>query len=267
MTASDVRVPSKEIRPRILLIEPDGAAAAALLQAVELAGFSATWASTGAEAVSQKAALRPHVVLMDLAVPDMSGLALLAQLAGARDCGIIVITDMADEADRIVGLELGADDYMAKPPGLRELVARIRAVHRRASEAAEVRSTPQAGGGLTIGPIQVNIKHRTVHTVAGQRLVLTSAEFSALQALVNAAGAPVSRDNLSKAALRRPWRAEDRSVDQLMFSLRRKLPADENGEMLIQCIRSTGYWIRPPDGMATPVLAHAATTRHCEVAA
>ena len=233
--------------PRVMLIEKDEALALRLLQAMERAGFSASWAKTGMDSLSLKATLRPHVVLMDLMLSDMSGMALLTRLAGARDCGIIVLSAMDDEADRIVGLELGADDYMAKPPGLRELVARIRAVHRRVSIRPGARTVPQAASSLRIGPIRINVGHRTVHTADGQRVPLTSAEFTVLITLANAAGAAVSRDKLSQAALSRPWRAEDRSVDQLVFNLRQKLPAEEGGDTLIQSIRGSGYWLRTPD--------------------
>lgn len=222
----------------------------ALMQALERAGFSTTWARSAAEGLSLKASLRPHVVLMDLRLSDMSGMDVLNRLSAARDCGVIVMSEMADEADRIVGLELGADDYLAKPLGLREMVARIRAVHRRVARSVEVlRSTPasQAAQALKIGPIQFNILRRTVHTSDGQRIMLTTAEFSALEALANAGGAVVSRDDLSKAALCRSWRAEDRSVDQIMFNLRRKLPVDEKGGTLVQSIRGAGYWMRKPD--------------------
>ena len=221
--------------------------ASRLLQALESAGFSASWAKTGTEALSLKASLHPHVILMDLALSDMSGMALLTRLAGAGDCGIIVISNVDDEADRIVGLELGADDYMAKPPGLRELMARIRAVHRRVGNRVGTRAMLEAATVLHIGPIRINIGHRTVHTADGQRLALTSAEFALLETLASAAGSAVSRDKLCQAALDRPWRAEDRSVDQLVFSLRRKLPVDQDGTVLIQSVRGAGYWLRAPD--------------------
>ena len=233
--------------PKVLLIENEDAAANDIMRALERAGLPATRAKTGAEGLALKGSVRPHVVVLDLSLPDISGMALLARLAEGRDCGIVVVSGMCDEADRIVGLELGADDYMAKPPGLRELVARIRAVHRRVSFRAEPRMVSQPTQVLKVGPIRINILHRTVHTQEGRRLQLTSAEFSALEALANAAGAAVSRDKLSEAALRRPWRAEDRSVDQLVFNLRQKLPADEGGGMLIQSIRGSGYWLRAPE--------------------
>lgn len=241
--------------PRVLLIENDEAAASEMMRAMERAGLVAAWAKTGAEGLALKSSTRPHVVVLDLSLPDISGMALLARLAEGRDCGIVVVSGMCDEADRIVGLELGADDYMAKPPGLRELVARIRAVHRRVSFRAEPRTVSQPTQVLKVGPIRINILHRTVHTQEGRRLQLTSAEFSALETLANAGGAAVSRDKLSEAALRRPWRAEDRSVDQLVFNLRQKLPADEGGGMLIQSIRGSGYWLRAPESMIEGVMA------------
>ena len=233
--------------PRVLVIEGDGALASSLLDSMETAGFTAMCTSTGTEGIALKDSFRPHVILMDLTLPDMSGVALLSHLNNQRGCGLIVLSDLNDEADRIVGLELGADDYMSKPPRLRELVARIRAVHRRVSTRAEPQTMSQPTPMLKVGPIRISALQRTVHTEDGRRLALTSAEFTALETLAGAAGAVVSRDTLSEAALHRPWRAEDRSVDQLVFNLRHKLPCDEGGDMLIQSIRGSGYWMRAPE--------------------
>ena len=269
MTISEVRMSEIDANPRVLLLDQDRATAATLMQAMERAGFSTTWAKSGAEGISLKASLRPHVVLMDMGMSDMSGAALLSRLSATCDCGVIVMSEMAEEADRIVGLELGADDYMVKPLGLREMVARIRAVHRRVTYSVEARATqaPQAASMLKIGPIQFNIPHRTVHTSDGLRIELTSAEFTALEALATAGGAPVSRDDLSKVALHRPWRAEDRSVDQIIFNLRRKLPADHDGSALIQSIRGTGYWLRKPDATPAATLSPVAAERMVKMAA
>ena len=263
MNVSDVSANSCHSSPRVMLIEEDEVLAMRLLQAMERAGFSAFWAKTATDSLSLKATLRPHVVLMDLAFSDMSVMALLTRLAGARDCGIIVICDLNEEADRIVGLELGADDYMAKPPGLRELVARIRAVHRRVGNRIETRVVQPATSTLHVGPIRINVQKRMVYTAEGQHIALTSAEFIALETLATAAGTAVSRDVLSKAALQRPWQAEDRSVDQLVFTLRQKLPPDESGTVLIQSVRGIGYWLRAPDRV--PV--HAEAERRPEMAA
>lgn len=263
MDASDAFANSCHSNLRVMLIEEDKVLAMRLLQAMERVGFSASWAKTATDSLSLKATLRPHVVLMDLAFSDMSGMALLTRLAGARDCGIIVICDLNEEADRIVGLELGADDYMAKPPGLRELVARIRAVHRRINTWPKVRPMPQAASVLHVGPLRINVAHRAVHTADGRQVALTSTEFSMLELLANAAGTVVSRDALSKVTLGRPWQPDDHSVNQLVFTLRQKLPNDEDGGMLIQSVRGIGYWLRAP--ARTPV--HAESDSYSEMAA
>lgn len=237
---------------RVVLIESDEATASILLDAMTRAGFDAAGANTGTDGLLLKAKLQPHVVLMDMALPDVSGTSLLSRLARTRDCGIVVLSDFSDETERIIALELGADDYVVKPARLRELVARIRAVHRRVGRepARPVVRMPGSATVVTIGPIHINLTQRMVHGTGGQRIMLTAAEYDVLKALACAAGAPMSRDALSKTALNRPWLAEDRSVDQLMFNLRRKLPADTGGELLIQSIRGAGYWMRAPDGTA-----------------
>lgn len=243
--------------PRVLVIEDNGALTSSLLDGMKKAGFTAVCAGTGTQGIALKDSFKPHIILMDLTLPDMSGMALLSHLAEQRDCGLIVLSDLNDEADRVVGLELGGDDYMAKPPRLRELVARIRAVHRRVNMRAQPQTVSETPPVMKIGPIHINVLQRTVHTDDGRKVALTSAEFSTLEVLAAAAGGAVSRDKLSVAALRRPWQAEDRSVDQLVFNLRHKLPADEGGGRLIQSIRGCGYWMRTPESMihqsTTPV--------------
>ncbi len=232
--------------PRVLVIEDDEAVARAFVRGIERAAMPAAWAGTGALGMALKDSFRPQVVLVDLTLPDMSGLALISRFVGQRDCGVVVVSGSGEEADRIVGLELGADDYIVKPMSMSEMVARIRAVHRRVNlpEPFNQQETSVPAPGLEIGPICIDVARRMAHTRDGRRLALTSAEFTALELLARAGGATVSRDALSEAALRRPWRAEDRSVDQLVFNLRHKLPPDEDGSMLIQSVRGAGYWLR-----------------------
>ena len=255
--------PEGAIRPqqhgaRILVIEDDGVVARAFVRGIERAGMQAAWASTGALGLALKGKFRPHVVLVDLTLPDMSGLTLLSQFVEQRDCGVVVVSGSGEEADRVVGLELGADDYIAKPMSMREMVARIRAVHRRVSlpKLPDRQKAAPVAQVLKVGSIYINLPRRTVHDLYGRRLALTPAEFAALEVLARAAGATVSRDALSEAALRRPWRADDRSVDQLVFNLRQKLPPDEDGGMLIQSVRGLGYWLRACNSVApSPVQA------------
>ena len=233
--------------PRVLLIEDDEAVAQAMVRGIERSGMSVACAGTGARGMALKASFRPDIVLVDLELPDTNGVDLIAWFAEQKSCGVIVVSGMGEEADRIVGLELGADDYIVKPPRMREMIARIRAVHRRVNRKEEAKLSPRTRESFVVGPIRINVLLRTVTTLDGKRLQLTSAEFTLLEVLATAGGQAVSRDALSEAALRRPWRPEDRSVDQLVFSLRQKLPNDEGGAALIHSIRGAGYLLRAPD--------------------
>ena len=236
--------------PRVLLIEDDEAVAQAMVRGIERSGMSVVCATTGARGMALKSTFKPDIVLVDLELPDTNGVDLIAWFAEQKSCGVIVVSGMGEEADRIVGLELGADDYIVKPPRMREMIARIRAVHRRVNRKEEAKLSPRARETFVVGPIRINVLLRTVTTADGARLQLTSAEFTLLEVLATANGQAVSRDTLSEAALRRPWRPEDRSVDQLVFSLRQKLPADEGGSPLIHSIRGAGYLLRAPDDAA-----------------
>lgn len=232
--------------PRVLLIEDNPAVAETLQKFIERSGMRTAWAQTGAKAMELKRSFMPDVVLVDLELPDTNGVHLIGWLANMQDCGIIVVSGRSEEAERIVGLELGADDYIAKPPQLRELVARIRAVHRRSHLRVAARGDSRSATApvmqpVQVGPWRVDLQRRAVSDAEGRPVAVTAAEFTALQELVLAGGQPVSRERLSETALRRPWRPEDRSIDQLIFSLRRKLGDGEGGARLIQSVRGAGY--------------------------
>jgi len=228
----------------VLVAEHFASTAETLSRALGRAAMPNAWADSAGSVLALLDSFRPHVVLLDHSMPEAGGFPLLSRVAERRDCGVIVLSDLDDEQDRIVGLEMGADDFVLKPPPLRELIARIRAVHRRVSVG--IRLEARLPHLLKVGPLRINLTHRTVQTDEGRPITLTGAEFNALEALVSAHGSPVSRDRLSEVALGRPWRA-DRSVDQLVFNLRHKLPRDEHGALLIQSIRTAGYWLRAPE--------------------
>jgi len=235
------------VDPKVLLIESDMVTVRTVVGGLEQAGMQATWARNGATGLALRARLLPSIVLVGLHLEDINCVTLVDQLVEPRNCGVIVLAAHEDEAARIACLEIGADDYFTKSTCVRDLVARVRAVHRRVNihKSGASHASPEAV--LSVGPIRINLQHRSVHTPEGKRLNLTSAEYTALETLARAGGNPVSRDRLSEAALRRPWRAEDRSVDQLVFNLRQKLPVDEHGGVLIQSIRGSGYWMRAPE--------------------
>ncbi len=233
--------------PKVLIIEDDEAVGQALVGALDRSGMRTAWATTGAEGLALKRSFSPDVVLVDLNLPDTDGIGLVTFLAQQGECGVIIVSGLADEADRIVGLEIGADDYVSKPPHLRELLARIRAVYRRVKVRSGTRPDPVARTTVQLGKIKIDLTGRAVQSENGERITLTAAEFTALETMLAANGEAVSRDRLSEAALRRPWRAEDRSVDQLIFNLRQKLAGGDD-QRLIHSIRGAGYMLSVTKG-------------------
>jgi len=217
----------KSTRLRILIVEDTPAIAAALQAGLHAAGMSTDLAETAAEAIARKASFRPDLVLVDLDLPEASGFALVERFVAAGDCGVIVVTNGGEEAVRVAG----ADDYVVKPVRMHELAARIRAAHRRKLRPAERRS-----GTITID----RARHRLIGP-AGDSTALTEAELAALETLLDAEGASVSREWLSRVALKRELRAEDRSVDRLVLELRRKLAAQGATARVILSVRRQGY--------------------------
>jgi DNA-binding response OmpR family regulator len=228
--------------PKVLILEHDQAVGAAFARSLERAGLRTAWAKTWAEGVALGRSFAPDVVLADLTMPDADGLALVSFLARRGDCGIIIVSGLADEADRTVGLEIGADDYVAKPPQLRELLNCVRAVYHRTRVRTATRPRRLPRASIHVGTIIVDLSAETVQAANGAAIPLTAAEFTALELMLAAGGEAVSYELLSEAALRRPWRAGDRSVDQLILNLRHKL--DDDGQPMIHAVRGTGYLLR-----------------------
>ena len=225
---------------RVLIVEDAPTVAAAIGAALREAGMDTRVAATGAEAIDAKAEFRPDVALVDLELPDVDGMQLVAQFAGEADCGVIVVTANGAEAARIAGLETGADDYVVKPVALRELAARIRAVHRRLYRA-EPDPAARRGPILTI-----DAARRLLIGPGESSLPLTEAEAATLDALLDAGGAAVSRETVSLLALKRPLHTDDRSVDQLVLKLRRKIASLGASQRTILSARRNGYVIPDP---------------------
>ena len=233
---SQQRAAKGEPEIRVLIVEDIATIAATMQSALQQAGMTTELAVSGAEALALKDAFAPMIALVDLGLPDMDGLDLVAQFAAAEDCGIIVVTADGAEATRVRGLDIGADDYIVKPLALPELVARVRALHRRL----------QRPGSAAPGQITVDSAARTLVGGDGKRSPLTDAEFVALTTLLEAGGASVSREWLARTALRRVLHADDRSVDQLVLKLRRKLSEHGASPRTILSVRGQGYVIADP---------------------
>jgi len=187
-----------------------------------------------------KAALsnKYDLVILDMMLPDMVGTEILVKLRLNSTLPVLMFTAKGDDLDRIIGLESGADDYVAKPCTPRELVARIRAILRRINQQAVSASTTQQT--LNIGPLVLSSSNRKA-TWFEQDLKLTSTEFNLLEALAQQAGQVVNKNDLSEHALGRKLVRYDRSIDVHMSSIRQKLGQQKDGHSYIQTVRGKGY--------------------------
>ncbi|WP_075184886.1 response regulator transcription factor [Teredinibacter haidensis] len=222
--------------PKILLVDDDKELCHLLTEYLTGEGYRADSANSGEEALAAlKADSSFAALVLDIMMPGMSGLDVLRQLRPQSDIPIIMLTGRGDDIDRILGLEMGADDYLGKPCNPRELAARIRAVLRRSQPQAQ--NTP--GAGLSLHGIELNPGTFSV-TVNQQPLKLTSAEFNTLQLLMQQAGQTLSKQELTEKVLHRKLEAYDRSIDVHISRLRQKL-SSANIEDTIKSIRGIGY--------------------------
>jgi len=219
---------------RVLLVDDDVELVELLRDYLEREGFAVAAAHDGAAGVAAALSGDHDIVVLDVMMPGMSGIQALTQIRARSALPVVMLTARGDDTDRIVGLELGADDYVPKPCTPRELAARIRAILKRSGTAA---ATTQAivVGTLTVWPAQRRAER------AGRMIDLTSTEFNLVEVLVRNAGRPVSKDLLSQEALGRPLTRFDRSIDVHMSSIRHKLGKLADGRSCIQTVIRKGY--------------------------
>jgi two-component system response regulator RegX3 len=214
---------------QILLVEDEDTIAEPLAEGLRREGFDVERAANGAEAL---AAPEADLVLLDLRLPDMDGLDVCRRLRERSQVPIIIVTARGEEADRVVGLELGADDYVVKPFGLRELIARIRAVTRRTSPRG-------AAATLRVGGLEIDERARRA-TLEGRELELTPKEFDLLAALAGDPGAAISRRRLLEEVWETSWYGSSKPIDVHVASLRRKL----GDAGWIETVRGIGFRLR-----------------------
>ena len=234
--------------PRVLLVDDDRELTTMLVEYLGREGFETAALHDGALALEQVGVLRPDLVVLDVMLPGRNGLDVLRALhAREGSPPVLMLTARGDDVDRIVGLELGADDYLAKPFNPRELVARLRAILRRATERVVPHDASAGGAPLELGSLRLDpARHRA--SVRGVAVALTGAEFRVLDVLLRAAGRVVSREQLTEQALGRTLELYDRSVDTHVSNLRRKLGLSGPGEAEIRGIRGAGYLLTLPGG-------------------
>ena len=225
--------PEGDARTHILVVDDDHELCAMLAEYLGPEGFTVETAGTGPAALERLGRGGLDLLVLDVMLPELSGFEVLRRLRASSRIPVIMLTARGEEVDRVVGLELGADDYLAKPFSPRELVARIRAVLRRISES------PAPSGAVSFGPLRLDPRARRAE-VEGKDLELTSAELRILELLVRADTRTVSREDLMTQALGRRLLPTDRSLDTHVSNLRRKM-GRLTREITVQSVRGSGY--------------------------
>ena len=223
---------------KVLLVDDDRELGEMLTEYLDQEGFAATAVQDGETGVRAALSGAYAIVVLDVMMPGCNGIEALRRIrAQDRRLPVLMLTARGDDVDRIVGLELGADDYVPKPCTPRELVARIRAILRRTQvqEPDGASCGPLTAGALTLWPERRSLEWQ------GQPLELTSTEFNLLEVLVRNAGRVVSKQELSQQALGRPLARYDRGIDVHLSSIRHKLGLDGEGRSPIQTVRGLGY--------------------------
>lgn len=225
---------------RILVIDDDVELCEMLVEYLTPEGFSVDCRHDGESGIDRVLEQAYDLMILDVMLPGMNGFDVLRRIRRQSRLPVIMLTARGDEIDRIVGLELGADDYLAKPFNPRELLARVRAIQRRSQAPPTVASGKNGTSQLSVGDITLDRLTRTV-SVDEKRTDLTAVEFSLLSLLLLHAGAVVPREELVRTVLGRPYSPYDRSIDVHVSNLRRKLGPHPDGLERIKAVRGTGY--------------------------
>ena len=234
---------SVEPSPKILIVDDEPEVRALLRAGLEAEGFAVVEAADGAQARAQLDAAPISLVTLDLKLGGDDGLGVARELRSVRNTPIIMITGKGDPVDRIVGLELGADDYIPKPFLMREVIARVRAVLRRYASGIDAASeTPDSGGKrYAFDGWTVDLLRREVRDPLGAMRELTTAEFNLLALFVQKPGRVLSRDELMDLLKGHDWVPMDRSIDALIARLRKKLEPQSERPQLVKTVRGIGY--------------------------
>jgi len=226
---------------RILVIDDDNELCGLVGEYLQPEGFQVEFCYDGEHGLERALSGEHLLVVLDIMLPGINGLEVLRRIRGASRIPVLLLTARGEDVDRIVGLEIGADDYLPKPFNPRELVARIRAVLRR-SKGAEGAGIPEA---LSVGDIELDPATRTVRQ-KGKPVELTSVEFNLLEVLLREAGRVVTRERLVDTVLSRKFSPFDRSIDMHVSKVRKKLGDSEHSSDHIKTVRGVGYIFTHP---------------------
>jgi two-component system, OmpR family, response regulator RegX3 len=227
-------------RRTILMVEDERSITEPLAEALAREGFDTEVAGTAVRALELAQRLEPDLVLLDVMLPDGSGYDVCRELRAGSRVPIIMLTARGEETDRIVGLELGADDYIVKPFSAREVVARIRAVLRRSDDQAPAR------GPIEVGPLRLDRAKRSA-ALDGAELDLTRKEFELLELLMSEAGSVVTRERLIDEVWDVNWFGSTKTLDVHVSGLRRKLGDSSSSPRFIHTVRGVGFRFSGPE--------------------
>jgi two-component system response regulator CpxR len=221
---------------KILLVDDDRALTEMLSELLQTEGYDCTVADNGSEALLKEREERPDLVILDVMMPGDDGITTLRKLRESSNVAVLMLTAMGEDDDRVLGLEAGADDYLAKPFVARELVLRIQAILRRLTQPG----SREAGSRIQVGPLTIEpAKERA--QLHGTSLPLTGAELRILESLASRPGEIVSREELTQIALGRELSPYDRALDTHVSHLRNKLGKASSLPIAIRSVRGAGY--------------------------
>ncbi len=227
----------------ILTVDDDAEIRDLIKGYLEGQGYSVSTASNGETMRHVMATREVDLVLLDLVMPGEDGLTLTRYLRGNSSVGIIILTGKGDTVDRVVGLEMGADDYLAKPFAMRELLARIRSVSRRTTDRPEIRA--RRDDVARFAGWELDFAAQQLKSLQGERVPLTGAEFTLLAAMVNNPYRVLTRDKILDLVKQGGDTPFDRAVDVLVYRLRQKIEADPKHPTLNKTVRGAGYMFAP----------------------
>jgi len=232
---------------KIIMVDDDWKLCRLVADYLKPMGYEVETAHNGVDGLRMIREHSYHAVILDVMMPQMDGFEVLKQLRRESDIPVLMLTALGEETDRIVGLEMGADDYLPKTFSSRELLARLRAVTRRYQAAENRTESVTEDAALSFADLHIEQKSRTVQ-LGNEILNLTPVEYDLLITLAHAAGRVLTRDHLLEAVSGRNYEVFDRSVDVHISSLRRKLSENPRNPRFIQTIRTAGYMFKVPEG-------------------
>jgi len=233
------------VRARIVVCDDDPDVRELLVDLLGKDGYQVEAAGDGIALRKLVPAFRPDLVVCDLMMPGEDGLSLTRWLRGDGHAAVLLLTAMGSTIDRVVGLEMGADDYLAKPFEPAELRARVKAVLRRTMSAGNAASAGRPAARIKVGRCVVDTERKAMFDENGQQVELTSMEYDLLYTFITHARRPLTRDQLLELAHHKKWDPFDRSIDMRIARLRKKIEVDPTKPAVLKTMRGEGYMLIP----------------------